>query len=67
MSLWQSQTWISRQESYPTYFKFLKLRSGEDMEKLLMGMYSNAAAIENSLAFPQEIKHGINVTQQFHF
>lgn len=37
------------------------------MEKLLMGMYSNAAAIENSLAFPQEIKHGINVTQQFHF
>lgn len=67
MSLWQSQTWIRLQESYPTYSKFLKIRSGEDMEKFLMGMYSNVTTVENSLAAPQEIKHGINVTQQFHF
>ena len=37
------------------------------MEKLLMGMYSNATAIENSVVAPREIKHGINMTQQFHF
>lgn len=50
-------------------FKFLRLRSGEDMEKLLMGMYKyNAAAVENSpKRFLKKLNMESNVTQQFHF
>ena len=53
MNLWQSQTCVfclSLQESYPTKVKCLKIRNGEGMDKLLVGMYNDAAAVESCLA-----------------